>query len=719
MPEIFGTDEDDILYGTPDGEDIFGYGGNDIIYGRGGPDSIFGGSGDDIIRLAWGNPVSTTRGNIDGGSGTDVLDLSGAGTTYFAAPMGFGRSEIYVGGQSYIVVNIERWVLSGGGDVVGLDTIGAPTWVDGGAGDDQIIGGANAATILGGAGNDVLASGGRADRLFGGEGDDALYVSKDGRMGGYRAIEMFGGDGDDIVYYNEFTLPHEHRVYPEIDLALLSGDSGVDALVCLNEPTNVNLLAGQLERTFYNYETRAIEIRAVARINGFENAHTAAGDLIGDGGSNRLSLDGFGSVWGGDGDDIIVGGAGANNLFGGAENDIIEGGFGDDVIDGGEGIDTVTFQSWRPPVESLPSVAVTINLLLQVSQSSVSGFDTLRDVENVIGTAFADVIIGDAEANILYGMTGNDRIEGGEGDDVLEGGGGSDFIQGGSGADTLDGGEGIDTASYWNSSAGVTVNLQTGSGLGGDADGDVLFGIENLDGSSFNDLLVGNAHANTLRGGLGDDTLRGGLGDDVLDGGAGLDVAVFSGLRGAYTITYSGGSIFVTDPDGSGELRNVEALQFSNGTFDVVNGVVSADARRDLAGGQSNDNLNGGGSNDTLRGYGGNDTLRGMGGDDLLDGGSGSDTMRGGSGNDVYEVDSGGDQTLELLGEGVDTVRSSVNRTLGDHLENLVLLGSAVNGYGNGLANQITGSDANNFLYGRAGNDTVSGGLGDDRLFGD
>jgi Ca2+-binding RTX toxin-like protein len=69
--------------------------------------------------------------------------------------------------------------------------------------------------------------------------------------------------------------------------------------------------------------------------------------------------------------------------------------------------------------------------------------------------------------------------------------------------------------------AGVTVRLWNGTGSGGDAEGDILSGIENLAGSAFDDTLVGDAAGNHLRGGGGADALWGNDGDDTLEGGAG------------------------------------------------------------------------------------------------------------------------------------------------------------------------------------------------------
>lgn len=124
--------------------------------------------------------------------------------------------------------------------------------------------------------------------------------------------------------------------------------------------------------------------------------------------------------------------------------------------------------------------------------------------------------------------------------------------------------------------------------------------------------------------------------------------------------------------------------------------------------------------NDTLEGLGGNDTLFGGAGDDFLDGGAGVDSMYGGIGDDTYVVDNVGDYIEELEDEGIDTVRSSIDYTLGDHLENLVLTGNLmVNGTGNALDNTITGTYRKNIIDGGEGADTMAGGDGDDTYYVD
>ena len=301
------------------------------------------------------------------------------------------------------------------------------------------------------------------------------------------------------------------------------------------------------------------------------------------------------TIYGGAGDDALYGGNGRDALYGGDGNDTISGGAKSDSLFGGAGTDTLDYSVLKNGTSG-----VNVNL----ATNTGSNGDVISGFENVTGTARADSLTGDSGANVLDGQGGNDHLSGGADNDTLYGGtgndsllgeDGNDVLNGGAGADSLDGGTGTDTADYTGSSAAVSVSLATGSGIGGDAQGDTLTGIENLMGSSLADTLTGDTGANILWGAADNDLLYGSSGNDSLYGGDGAD-------------TLNGGN--------------------NNDT---------------LYGDLGNDSLAGDAGNDALFGGDGNDSLYGGTGADQLYGGLGDDTVYGGAGGDVFGVEAGND----------------------------------------------------------------------------
>jgi len=214
----------------------------------------------------------------------------------------------------------------------------------------------------------------------------------------------------------------------------------------------------------------------------------------------------------------IFGGAGSDSLNGGGGNDVLNGGTGFDVLNGGEGVDTASY------IDAVSAVQVQLGGtgLASTTTTGDQG-DWLISIENVWGSSHSDYIGGDQFNNQISGAGGNDTMLGYAGADTFSGRAGNDILNGGAGADRLDGGEGADTASYANSISGVSISLSATSQLGGDAIGDLLTGIENLEGSSYGDTLRGDGAYNTLIGGYGADRLFGEGGMDALVGGRGID----------------------------------------------------------------------------------------------------------------------------------------------------------------------------------------------------
>jgi Ca2+-binding RTX toxin-like protein len=277
------------------------------------------------------------------------------------------------------------------------------------------------------------------------------------------------------------------------------------------------------------------------------------------------------------------------------------------------------------------------------------------------GTAAAEVVTSAAETGPLSGGGGNDLLLGGQGDDLLHGGAGKDILAGGQGDDGY--------------------RFQLG-------DGDDL--IVEGDGDEGSDVL---AFGPGMRAG------------DLAIGQEG-DRLVFTHVNGTDRIGIA--NWFGSLDDAAHRLDRVE---FADGRAFALNNIVF--------GAVSGDHLQGSGADDILLGRAGADVISGGAGNDWLDGGEGADHMLGGAGDDTYVVDHSGEKVWEEADAGLDTVESKIPYTLGDHLEHLILSGTAaVDGAGNALDNHISGNEADNILLGFGGNDILHGGGGSDRLDG-
>ncbi len=525
---------------------------------------------------------------------------------------------------------------------------------NGTSGIDFFIGGSGVDTIKGFDGNDQVDAGAGNDKIYGGAGAD--YIN-----GGTGDDLMVGGTGDD--YYIVDSLK---------DVVEESAGGGSDTIASSVTWTLGDHVEGLL---------------LTGGSSGFDNidgtGNGANNSITGNGGVNTLS--------GLDGDDQLDGAAGNDKLLGGAGNDKLVGGFGNDRMEGGTGNDLYYVDSKLDVVKELPGGGIdTIHLL-------VAGTYKLgADVEHL--TYFGQDAfrgIGNASDNEITGGRGRNTLEGFAGDDVLTGNISNDRLTGGLGKDMLHGGDGVDTAIYSASTAGVTVDLNTGKGSGGEATGDQLSGIENVIGSAFDDKLTGNAVANALQGGAGKDVLSGGDGNDVLTGGAGADQLL--GGNGVDTVSYAGSSAAV--------VVNLLKQTASGG-----------DAQGDKL--QSIESAYGGNGDDTLIGSAVANVLLGNAGVDTISAGLGNDIVRGGAGGDFLD---GGDG-VDLLSYAGSTA-GGVTIDLGKNLaQNGDAQGDTILGFegveGSELADSLTGSIAANRLLGRAGDDTLDGGRGSDTLTG-
>ncbi|MGF6226677.1 Ca2+-binding RTX toxin-like protein [Inquilinus ginsengisoli] len=223
------------------------------------------------------------------------------------------------------------------------------------------------------------------------------------------------------------------------------------------------------------------------------------------------------SIMGSQFDDLLIGGAGGDVLRGFEGIDLVNAGAGSDIVDGGSGSDWLTGDGDDILIGGTGDDIITVHAAGDIvierageGNDQIYAFASVTLADNVevlnLINGFADLNgTGNAAKNQIYGNFGANTLAGLAGADFLEGNGGSD------------------TASYYTGSVGVSVSLATNANTGGDAQGDILNGIENLSGSQGNDSLVGNADVNRLQGWNGSDALTGSGGKDTLIGGAGAD----------------------------------------------------------------------------------------------------------------------------------------------------------------------------------------------------
>ena len=668
-----------VVYTEPTVALAQGVDGNDTIHGGNGNDTIYGGGGNDTLYGDAGNDT------LDGGTGNDLL-IGGTGADKLIGGDGVDTAD-YSASAAAVTVSL----LTGtgkGGDAEG-DTVFSIENLTGSAFDDTLTGDAGNNVINGGAGNDVIIGGAGADQMDGGAGIDTVSYAN-ATAGVVVAFSATDQHGIGEQYSNHAG-------------GAIGGDAVGDTYA------NFELFVGSdFNDQVYGSSTVSMTYNLGGGNDVFDNTETANVVDVVHGG------DGNDTIWTGGGDDFLYGDAGNDTLYGENGNDTLIGGTGADRLDGGNGNDTADY--------SASGAGVQVNLALGTGHGGDAEGDTLVSIENLTGSAFNDMLTGDAGANVLNG---------GKGDDILIGG---------AGADTLIGGDGTDTADYSASSAGVQVSLATGTGHGGDAEGDTLTSTENLTGSAFNDTLTGDANNNVISSGAGNDVIDGGAGTDYIYGGDGNDV-ITGGEGNDFEYGGAGNDTFLVEWSYSGDYYDggdgidtfnadvpvlnqyAQYIDFATGTnnwqdhfIGIENIIGSAvadkfwgtDGANEFHGRDGDDLLDGRGGDDKLYGENGNDALIGGAGNDLLDGGTGNDILIGGTGADIL-----------IGGDGVDVADYSsssaavqVNLALGT--------GHGGDAEGDTLASieNVTGSDFNDTLTGDAGNNVLNGGKGDDTLIG-
>ncbi len=597
--------------------------------------NVFAAGGDDTVRSGGGADT------LDGGTGTNQLsyELSNSGVAVDldarTASGGFARSNSFVNFQN-------------------------------------LSGSAYSDTLSGDSGNNVLIGRGGADRLDGRGGIDTANYE-----GSATAVDVnlaagagYSGDaaGDTLVSIERVVgSSRNDRLAAASTGSELDGFTGDDTIL---SDGGADTLIGGAGRDVVDYarstsgvvidlsdQTATGGYAQGDRLSGFEGAAGSefADTLTGSDAANVLK--------GGGGDDVLIGAAGNDTLRGDLGDDTLRGGAGADSLAGGGGIDAVDYLG--------SSLGVTVNLVTGRATGGDADGDTLSDMEIVIGSNNADTLIGGSAAVSLFGN---------DGDDVMTAGTENGYFDGGSGRDSL---------SYAALTSGVSVDLATelASSLAL-AGSDTIIGIEDVIGSSFADLLTGNAGDNLLRGADGADTLVGGAGNDTLEGKGGGDLA-------SDTADYSGETAFVTiDLD----VAAGSAVGVSAGT-DLLLDIM---------------NVRGSGQGDMITGNSGANSIEALGGDDSIVSTLGSDSIDGGLGSDEVDYSNQTQAIVVDLASRIVTfggelqILTSIERIKGTSQDDLIS--------GNTSDNKLEGFDGADTLRGGDGSDTLDGGGGVDTV---
>lgn len=695
---VQATAFDDQLHGTSLSETIDGGAGNDYIDGHAGDDTILGGSGADWLRGGSGRDI------LDGGADNDRYSLLDADTVLFGAGGGHDTVELLDGADAAVTNTIRIDPSVAAQDL-------RFRWVPLGSPGQENYTFSFSAT--------VSATG------------DSVTVAYDRMLFAGQIRFQYGSgavlDWQSLVTQANLATEQNDVLHDALGLQYLAGQGGDDLLV------------------------------------GADGNDT----LEGGAGNDRLN--------GGDGDDVLNGGQGNDELRGGAGVTTVRYNLGDGkdtifnpfrvdfstIVEFGAGISSqqvrVVRPRWEAGAAEPPRIAITID-----GGSAIEFADIRQPGELPSELRFADGTVWNRERlapALLSPTSGDDELIGyAESDDVIDGGGGNDTLYGNGGSDTLMGGDGSDT---------LYANLRPNS------PSDTVPAVDVLVGGKGDDVLYGTFRAADetrfhFDAGFGHDVVR------IL--GSHLTVSFGPGITpDDILITHAPGyELVLAARTGAGSVR-FESLSAVAAVHDDLRYVEFADGTRwdwtfirsqlDRTPTEFDDTLRGGAGNDVISGLGGNDSISGGAGDDRLIGGAGRNFLVGGAGLDTFVVDgSGGEDivadleasefiefsvpiaggavtvwqdtggtlmashdasgsTIQLSGSGSFTNDSGRGFRFSDGaFWDLAAIRSRIAGYvvdGSATADVLTAvAGSSNWLRGREGNDTLTGGALNDRLDG-
>ncbi|UPK37904.1 hypothetical protein IVB18_11715 [Bradyrhizobium sp. 186] len=743
---VIGSAFADALRGSdnPNGtfEQYDGRAGNDLIDGRGGYDfAVYNNDVTTTTGIAVNLAAGTVTGDATIGTDTlrsveavrgtnfaDIFDSTGfSGTSTNAGSSGIFNNFEGMGGNDTIIGNgntrLQYTQSSAGvtvdflaGTAIGDASVGTDTF----SGVNAVMGSMFADTFSGSGANENFM-GLAGDDLIDGKGgfDTAQYANLTFTTGGI-SVHLAAGTVTGDVSSGTDTLRSIEAIqgtnFSDTYDATNFGVTGA-----IDPATGVPYANVGNNGTFNQFEgmggndvivgngnTRLTYVNATGPVtitfslNSWTSTTSgASGTVTGDGSVGTDTFSDVGSVSGSSFADTITG---SNNPNGTAED--FAGRAGNDFIDGKTGFDRAFYNNDGSASGIQVDMASGV-----VTGDAAIGTDTLRSVEAIRGTSFADAYVatnfGVSGANAGDFGTFNE-FEGMAGDDAITGNGNTRIA-------------------FYNALDGITVDLAAGTSHG-TAAGDVasvgtdtFTGVNAVRGSSFADLILGDANANTLEGRDGNDRLDGRAGADTLTGGNGADTFVYANGDGADTITdfdrTQGDTIDLTGMSNIFTFADVQSkatvsggntiIDFGSGNTLTLIGVTSLQQSDFVLptatnGTSGSDVLLGTSQADAISGLAGNDRLQGFGGNDLLDGGTNFDRA-------VY-TDATGGITVNLAagtasgpGVGTDTlvgIEGAVGSDFADTFNAAGFTGAT------GTPGTPVGF---NEFEGRGGNDTITG----------
>ena len=589
--------------------------GNDVVYGGTGNDVVNAGSGADTV---YGD---ADNDSLDGSSGNDLL-YGGAGDdtlTGGAATAGTTYTPVY----TEVTAALQSVAGSNGRPNFTVNTVSSDNNLSTGTS------GTLTGFFLGNTDSTETHTHTASSQLAGGQilfnainGTETLTIVIDGVT-----INLNTAISSGMVSFNGAGV-YSINASGQIIRTGGAGSVTTNGVLTINVPFTTLALSstGPTSVTaglYYEFYANTNPLNVAAELGGDDTLSGGLGNDIlsgGDGNDSLMGEDGNDTLDGGTGHDLLAGGTGSDLLLGQAGNDTLAGGDAADQLYGGSDADSLSGDAAADLLyggdgnDTLDGGADNDTLYGEVGNDSLlggldndaayggDGNDTLdggADNDTLYGDAGNDSLIGGLGNDVGYGGAGADTLQGGDGNDVLDGGSeidslqgdaGDDTLIGAGGADWLYGGSGMDYADYSASGFGVSIDLSAGTGLGGDAAGDSLLGVDGLFGSAFDDTLLGYDGESTTAGDAWTNVFYGGAGNDRLDGRGGSD-------------------------------------RLYGGTGNDT-----------LIGGSGNDLLDGGADNDLLQGDAGTDSLYGGAGNDTLQGGAGADALYGGADNDLVSA---------------------------------------------------------------------------------